>query len=143
MKSKELRNLIHTHNKKYKQQICALLETKLGVSKLYTESNLWLEPHFGTFDNVEFTSSKFTIQLNGKDHTIIKYTFNIEVNNTKQEPIKKYDISDHIRGLRQNLDTAELLLKLIIESQDEIYAINHERLNTAVELSEKSNETYN
>ena len=134
MKSTELMKLIHKHNEKYKRQICAVLEKKLGVSKLYTEANLWLEPHFDVWGRVEFTSSKFTIKLNGEDHTIIKYHLSREVNNARQKPLKKYDISDHVRGIRQDLDTVEILLKLLLESQDEIYAINHERLNTTVEL---------
>ena len=134
MKSKELSNLIYEHDKKYKQQICAVLEAKLGVSKLYTEANLWLKPYFDVWGNVEFTASKFTILLNGKDHTIIKYHLSREVNNARQKPLKKYDISGHVRDLRGDLDTVEILLKLLLESQDEIYAINHERLNTTVEL---------
>lgn len=61
MKSTELMELIYKHNEKYKQQICSVLEKKLGISKLYTEVSLWLESHFDVWDRVEFTSSKFTI----------------------------------------------------------------------------------
>ena len=132
MKSKELSNLIHEHNKEYRNKISNMLAAKLGVSCLYTESNLWLEPHFNSFDDIEFTSSNFTISLSRKDHVIIKYQFCREVNTANQKPLKKYDISDHIRGLRQNLDTAELLLRLIIESKDEIFKINNERINADI-----------
>lgn len=132
MKSKELLDLIHKHNKKYRDLISDVIAKKLGVSNLYTEANLWLELHFDVWGRVEFSATRFTISLNGKNHTIIKYQLNREINNAKQKPLKKYDISDHTRDLRGELDTVEILLKLILESQDEIYKLNNERINADI-----------
>lgn len=132
MVSKELLDLIHANNKKYKDLISNVIATKLGCSSLYTEANLWLEPHFDVWGKVEFTATRFTISLDGKDHTIIKYNLSREINNARQKPLKKYDISGHIRDLRGDIDTVEILLKLILESQEEIYKLNEERINADI-----------
>lgn len=126
MTRKEIQEQLNIQNKAFTNKVHTLIANNLGVTKLYTQSNLWCEItdiDLRFKEQITISASTFTYKLEVGGHEILEYKFSSVINNAPtNKRITEGDIESHSTDFRGQIETTNNILKAIMSVKKDILA---------------------